>query len=458
MGYKSRAFRTTFFGSFAMTAAREVIDFGEILSAEDLSLSQLHDLRREIHCHAELRDQLEALVGDFGKIASKLSSENKATVRRGVALWLLGRSEDAIAVLEPTRTSKERNYIFGLCCLEAERPNDALPALKEAASSDSSDPLISQAVCEAKIKSGHHDEAKTHLERLLKKSPGSDVYYLKGLLADLEGYYDDAVAAYEKALEAEPGHARSLFRLAYVMDLSGEDARAMELYDQLRKLRPIHVNAMMNLGVLHEDRGDFERAAQCYQAVLDYFPNHRRARLYLSDAHASLTMYYDEEAARRDAKVQQILGQPVADFSFSPRVRNALQKLGVSSLGELVNKAEEDLLTVPNFGRTSLKELKEFLGSKGLSLASSGGPGGEAGGEAGSGRASGDEDLLEKNLADFGWSGRIQRVFEKMGLVTVGDLTDKSEEELLKNKNLGQTSVKEIRRKLGQLGLSLSDG
>jgi hypothetical protein len=32
------------------------------------------------------------------------------------------------------------------------------------------------------------------------------------------------------------------------------------------------------------------------------------------------------------------------------------------------------------------------------------------------------EETLKKNLSDFEWSGRIRKVYEKMSLVTVGDL------------------------------------
>jgi DNA-directed RNA polymerase subunit alpha len=223
----------------------------------------------------------------------------------------------------------------------------------------------------------------------------------------------------------------------------------------------MHRNTMMNLGVLYEDRGEYERAEQCYQAVLDYFPNDGRAGLYYKDAKASVTMFSDEDAARREAKVQQILGQPVAEVSFSPRVRNALQKLGVNSLADLVQKSEDDLLAIPNFGRTSLRELKEFLSSKGLSLATASGPGGlisapeEIGvaPEVAAGPVS--DEVLKKNLSDFEWSGRIRKVFEKMGVVTVGDLLSKTEKDLLKSKNLGVTSIKEIRKKLGQLGVQM---
>jgi DNA-directed RNA polymerase subunit alpha len=442
-----------------MADAATALDLKGILTTEDLSPDKLHEVRREVHCHVDLRNQLDELLADFGvKVAKSLSSENRAEVRKATALWLLGKSEEAIKLLEPARASKERSYVLGVSYLEAGRPQDALASLKEASEADGSDARISAAYCEAKIKAGKYDEAETHIDKLLKKE-GAQGLYLKGLLADLQGYHDEAMKSYEKALEIEPGHPSALFRLAYIMDLTGEDSRALELYEQLRKMRPMHLNTVMNLGVLYEDRGEYERAIQCYQTVLDYYPGHGRADLYLKDAQASLTMFYDEDAARREAKVAQILGQPVAEISFSPRVRTALQKLGVNSLADLVAKSEEDLLQIPNFGRTSLRELKEFLSSKGLSLASASGPGGvvEAAVEEAPVITDGpvNEETLKKNLSDFEWSGRIRKVYEKLGVVTVGDLLKRTEKDLLKSKNLGVTSIKEIRKKLGQLGVSM---
>lgn len=442
-----------------MADAATALDLKGILTTEDLSTDKLHEVRREVHCHVDLRSQLEELLADFGtKVAKSLSSENKAEIRRATTLWMLGKSEEAIKVLEPARVSKERSYVLGVSYLEAGRPQDALASLKEASEADGSDAHVSAAYCEAKIKAGKYDEAETHVDKLMKKD-GAQGLYLRGLLSDLQGYHDEAMKSYEKALEIEPGHPSALFRLAYIMDQTGEDSRALELYEQLRKMRPMHLNTVMNLGVLYEDRGEYERAIQCYQTVLDYYPGHGRAVLYLKDAQASLTMFYDEDAARREAKVAQILGQPVAEISFSPRVRTALQKLGVNSLADLVAKSEEDLLQIPNFGRTSLRELKEFLSSKGLSLASASGPGGvvEPAIEEAPVITDGpvNEETLKKNLSDLEWSGRIRKVYEKMGVVTVGDLLKRTEKDLLKSKNLGVTSIKEIRKKLGQLGVSM---
>lgn len=439
----------------------DALDIKDALSTEDLSTEKLHELRREIHCRIDLRSQVEEVVADWNVVAKKLSSENKAEVRRGTAKWMLGLSEEAAGILKPARSGKEKCYVLGLSYLEAGRPGDALAELKEAADADASDLHISAAYCEAKIRTGDHDAAESHVERLVKKESAQG-WYLKGLLADFRGFHGEASGAYEKALEIEPGHAASLFRLAYIYDRTGEDGRALEILEQLRKLRPTHLSTAMNLGVMYEDRGEFEKAAQCYQSVLDQFPNHPRARLYMSDARASLTMFYDEDAARREAKLAQVLNQPVAEISFSPRVRTALQKLGANTLADLVMKSEEDFLGIQNFGRTSLRELKEFLSSKGLSLSAGGGiPGGpvemEMGGEEAAPVPAGPvpDELLKKNLSDFEWSGRIRKVYEKMGLVTIGDLLARSERDLLKSKNLGVTSIKEIRKKLASVGIAM---
>ncbi|HEY3227404.1 MAG TPA: DNA-directed RNA polymerase subunit alpha C-terminal domain-containing protein, partial [Planctomycetota bacterium] len=342
---------------------------------------------------------------------------------------------------------------LGLSYLDVGKADQAVAALKEALEADSSDVSAAAALAEAHTRAGDYEAAEKVLERYLKKHPDhADLLYVQGLGLDFQGYHDEAVQKYERALEKEPGHPRALFRLAYLYDLAGEDDRALELYEQLRRQRPIHVNTMINLGIFYEDRNEFERAAECFRAVLEYFPNHPRARLYLRDAEASLSMFYDEEAARREARLVQVLGQPLADVTFSQRVRNALQKLGLTTLGDLVQRTEEELLEIPNFGKTSLREVKEFLTSKGLNLASGGEPA-AAPGEPAEGEAS--EEVRNRALADFEWSGRIRKVFEKLGAITVGDLLNYTETDLLRSKNLGNTSIKEIRQKLGTLGVAM---
>ena len=437
-----------------MPTAEETLDLSTLIASEDVAPAQFAEARRQIHCSIERRSALEKLLEDFPAVAKKLSSENKADTRKAAILWALGRVEEAIPLFEAARASREKAYLLGLSYLDVGKSEPAIAQLKEALEADTSDASAAAGLAEAYVRSGDYDSAEKILERHLKKNPDhGDLLYVQGLSLDFQGYHDEAVQKYERALEKEPGHPRALFRLAYLYDLGGEDDRALELYEQLRRQRPIHVNTMINLGIFYEDRNEFEKAADCFRSVLEYFPNHPRARLYLRDAEASLSMFYDEEAARREARMAQVLGLPLADVTFSQRVRNALQKLGLATLGDLVTRTEEELLEIPNFGKTSLREVKEFLTSKGLNLASGGEIAAPVGGEVVEGEAQ--DEAKNRALADFEWSGRIRKVFEKLGVVTVGDLLNHTEADLLKSKNLGSTSIKEIRQKLGTLGAAM---
>lgn len=58
----------------------------------------------------------------------------------------------------------------------------------------------------------------------------------------------------------------------------------------------------------------------------------------------------------------------IKDLEFSVRSRNCLKKAGIQSLGELVDKKVSELLEIKNFGKKSLKEVREKLSQFNLSL------------------------------------------------------------------------------------------
>ncbi|MBW3578369.1 MAG: DNA-directed RNA polymerase subunit alpha [Actinobacteria bacterium] len=60
---------------------------------------------------------------------------------------------------------------------------------------------------------------------------------------------------------------------------------------------------------------------------------------------------------------------PIEDLDLSVRSYNCLKREGVSTVGELVSKTENDLLEIRNFGQKSVDEVKEKLTEMGLSLA-----------------------------------------------------------------------------------------
>lgn len=68
------------------------------------------------------------------------------------------------------------------------------------------------------------------------------------------------------------------------------------------------------------------------------------------------------------APINENLFKSVEEFELSVRSANCLQNANIQYIGELVQKTESDLLKTKNFGRKSLKEIKDKLQELGLSL------------------------------------------------------------------------------------------
>jgi DNA-directed RNA polymerase subunit alpha len=84
---------------------------------------------------------------------------------------------------------------------------------------------------------------------------------------------------------------------------------------------------------------------------------------------------FDEEDEPDPVPVEQPIEQinehllrSVDELELSVRSANCLQAANIQFIGELVQKTEADMLRTKNFGRKSLKEIKEVLAEMGLSL------------------------------------------------------------------------------------------
>jgi DNA-directed RNA polymerase subunit alpha len=69
-----------------------------------------------------------------------------------------------------------------------------------------------------------------------------------------------------------------------------------------------------------------------------------------------------------DAAGSPDLDLPIEDLDLSERPRNCLKRAQVNTVGELLQKTEDDLLAITNFGQKSLDEVTAKLDERGLSL------------------------------------------------------------------------------------------
>ncbi len=65
--------------------------------------------------------------------------------------------------------------------------------------------------------------------------------------------------------------------------------------------------------------------------------------------------------------VRDLLERRIEDLAeLSVRSRNSLQKENISTLGELIQRTDSEMLEIENFGKKSLQEIEVFLGEHGL--------------------------------------------------------------------------------------------
>jgi DNA-directed RNA polymerase subunit alpha len=66
-------------------------------------------------------------------------------------------------------------------------------------------------------------------------------------------------------------------------------------------------------------------------------------------------------------RLQELLHRPIEDLTeLSVRSRNSLQKENIHTVRDLVQRTEQQMLSIDNFGKKSLQEISEFLAGHGL--------------------------------------------------------------------------------------------
>jgi DNA-directed RNA polymerase subunit alpha len=284
-------------------------------------------------------------------------------------------------------------------------------------------------------------------------------YFEEGRKAEEAGDRLKAIEKFEIAYTADPEDRNVCFQLAYNLDLLGEEDEAMHLYEEVCRTAQPPLNALINLAVLYEDRGKFGQAERCIRQVLATNPNHSRARLYLKDVGASRGALIDEDQEKRAEKSTALLDTPVTDFELSVRTRNALRKMNLRTLGDLLKVTEAELRSFKNFGDQSLDEIKAMLAQRGLHL----GQAVEEQQQAAKAQVyeqlraevGGDEATLNRSVNELELSVRARKALALLNVQTIGDLVMKTEAELMGVKNFGMTSLVEIKERLAIQGLSL---
>jgi DNA-directed RNA polymerase subunit alpha len=304
----------------------------------------------------------------------------------------------------------------------------------------------------------HPGEAKAILTKLKDAaSHNAEYYYQEGAMAETEGDPVRAAKFYERAVELDPRHAGALFRLGFLNDLQGNDHDAIRYYDACLKYPPVGKGVLYNLGVLYEDNDQYDKATDCFRRLNRADPRDERAKLFVKDAEASLSMYYSPEDEQVNIMHKQVMEVPITDFELSVRSRNCLKRMNIRTLGDLTRVTESQLLASKNFGETSLEEIRAIMNAKGLRIGQSleQGQQYEFRYRPQQNLSPEEQATLNKPVTDLNLSVRARKCMNRLNITTLGELVQRTADELLEAKNFGMTSLTEVRERLQQHNLKL---
>jgi len=230
---------------------------------------------------------------------------------------------------------------------------------------------------------------------LYRKVTGQGVAFLNamlnlGLLYEDRDDLDNTIACFKEALRADPTNRRAALYLRNAvesLDMYYDETQRKE-HDRLEAVLRIPINdfelsvrsrnclAKMNVKTLGDLVHKTEPELLAYKNFGE--TSLREIKSLLESKGLRLGMQKDEE--QRKVRAQRlrlgsgenpVLAKPVTDLELSVRSRKCMQRLSIETIGDLIEKAEADLLATKNFGQTSLNEVKSKLAELGLGLKSS---------------------------------------------------------------------------------------
>ena len=245
---------------------------------------------------------------------------------------------------------------------------------------------------------GEDEEARELYERSLMSPPvNSSCVINLGVLYEDIGNYRRAMQCFDLALQADPDNTRArMYRrdaaaalnMYYDEDQERRDDKRNKLMrtpinDFELSVRSRNCLAKMNIRTLGDLVKKTEAELLGYKNFGETSLTEIKEILKIKGLHLGMTS--DELMSRElgepaeptfvteeqpDPQSSDPLRRPISELDLSVRSRRIVDLLKVRTIGDLAIKTEAELLACPNFGQTSLNEIKTKLDEMGVSLRS----------------------------------------------------------------------------------------
>lgn len=250
----------------------------------------------------------------------------------------------------------------------------------------------------------HYDQALTAYESAERAGYNKDdVALAKAEALRYLGRHEEALKTLDDLSGAVEQTAEYLYqRSATVSALGGNPTEAIALLERAVESDDSHAGALFGLALVNDRHGNDDYARQLYEKASGQFPTHIGTLL-------NLGLLYEDSGQFERAK--QCYHRILDVHPAHERARLYFKD----------SDASKDML-YDEEARRRQDRLAQ---------------------------------VLSVPVTDFELSVRSRNCLEKMGVMTLGDLTETSEQDLLSSKNFGETSLVEIREMLNSKGLEL---
>jgi DNA-directed RNA polymerase subunit alpha len=336
----------------------------------------------------------DAALKAFEKAEKNGYAAQQVQLQRAGLLRLQGHPSEAKAILAKVRDMAAHNAEYhyqegGL----AESEGDAARAAKSYERAVELDPYHAGALFRLGYLNdlaGNDDDAIGYYEKCIKHPPiGKGTLFNLGVLYEDHDIYDKAVDCFRRLHRADPRDEQaSLFlkdaEASKSMFYTGEDEsmgfvsrQVMEvsINDFELSVRSRNCLKRMNIRTL----GDLTRISEQQLLGSKNFGETSldEIRIVMKAKGLSIGQSLEQGTAHEmrlrpnsnmSPEEQAMMGKPVSDLNLSVRARKCMNRLSITTIGELVMRTQDELMEAKNFGVTSLTEVREKLTAMGLKL------------------------------------------------------------------------------------------
>lgn len=195
-------------------------------------------------------------------------------------------------------------HLLGLLAQQRGQTGMAIDLIRKAIHSASGHDVLFVSLGDALKAEGHFDDALEAYDSALELNPGcADAHLGQGGIFRKQGRLDDAVSAYRQAIAASPTDAVAHCNLGFALQKQGRLGDAIDSYRRAITFRPSLADAHNNLGMALQAQGELGDALACYQTALDIRPDYLNAAYNLHSV-----LYRDSDPSAAAAALEQALG------------------------------------------------------------------------------------------------------------------------------------------------------